>query len=154
MALRAWNASPSGRATFEPQEHVPRTSPRAQTCARGPGGLPACHGAESTRKDPQPEEQKMSKGQKNTYMYGSYIHQLRVLPRSILNVASYVLRSRVMKDWKVFRQVVRYVVLPANVASGNTRGPAQDGGLGFTSAVSLDRTRLVNITSSLHAFYS
>ena len=54
---------------FEPPEHVPRTSARAQTCVRGPGGLPAFHGAESTRKDPRPEEKKMLKGQKNTFIY-------------------------------------------------------------------------------------
>ena len=44
---------------FEPPEHVPRTSARAQTCVRGPGGLPACYGAERTRKDPRPDEKKM-----------------------------------------------------------------------------------------------
>ena len=49
---------------FEPPEHVPRTSARAQTCARGPGGLPACHGAEGTRNDPLPEEKKMPKCRK------------------------------------------------------------------------------------------
>ena len=54
---------------FEPPEHVPRTSARAQTCVRDPGGLPACHGAESTRKDARSEEKKMSKGQKNTFLY-------------------------------------------------------------------------------------
>ena len=34
---------------------MPRTSARAPTCVWGPGGLPACHGAESTKKDPRPE---------------------------------------------------------------------------------------------------
>ena len=34
---------------------LPRTSARAQTCVRGSGGLPACHGSESTRKEPRPE---------------------------------------------------------------------------------------------------
>ena len=52
---------------FEPPEHVPRSSARAQTCVRGPDGLPAWHGAESTRKDPRPEEKKMPKSQKNTF---------------------------------------------------------------------------------------
>ena len=28
-----------------------------------------CHGAESTRKDPRPEEQKMPKGEKHIYIY-------------------------------------------------------------------------------------
>ena len=60
---------PEGTCHFEPPEHVPRTSARAQTCARGPGGLPACHGAESTSKDPRPEEKKRPNGQKNTFMY-------------------------------------------------------------------------------------
>ena len=57
---------------FEPPEEVPRTSARAQTCVGpgvGPGGLPACHGAESTRKDPRPEERKMPKGQKNPFIH-------------------------------------------------------------------------------------
>ena len=54
---------------FEPPEHVPRTSARAQTCVRGPGGLLACHGAVSTRKDPRPEEKEMPMGQKNTFIY-------------------------------------------------------------------------------------
>ena len=60
---------PERTCHFEPPEHVPRTSARAQTCVRGPGGLPACHGAESTRKDPRPEEKKMSKGRQNTFIY-------------------------------------------------------------------------------------
>ena len=69
MALRARNPSPSGRATLNPQSkcHGPRPGPK--TCVRGPGGLPACHGAESTRKDPRPEEKKMLKVQKNTFIY-------------------------------------------------------------------------------------
>ena len=46
MALRARNPSPSGLATLNPPEHVPRTSTMAQTGVRGPGGLPACHGAD------------------------------------------------------------------------------------------------------------
>ena len=56
-------------------EHVPRTSARAQTCARGPGGLAACHGAESTRIDPRPEEKKMPKCLKNIFIHSMiYIH--------------------------------------------------------------------------------
>ena len=59
---------PERTCHFEPPEHVPRTSGRAQTCVRGPGGLLACHGAENTKKDPRPEENKMPKGQKNTFI--------------------------------------------------------------------------------------
>ena len=66
MALCARNPSPRGLATLNPQSNVTRTSARSQTCARGPGGVPACHGDESTRNDPQPE--KMPKGQKNTFI--------------------------------------------------------------------------------------
>ena len=55
---------PERTCDFNPPEHVPRTSARAQTCVRAPGGLPACHGAESTRKDPRPEENKVPKGRK------------------------------------------------------------------------------------------
>ena len=73
MALRARNASPSGH--FEPPEHVPQTPARAQTCVRGPGGLPACHGAESTRKDPRPEQKKMPKSQKKTYILNGRVHK-------------------------------------------------------------------------------
>ena len=60
---------PERTCHFEPPEHVPRTSARTQTCVRGPGGLPACHGVESTGKDPRPEEHKMPKGQKYTFIY-------------------------------------------------------------------------------------
>ena len=49
---------PERTCHFEPPEHVPRTSARAQTCVRDPGGLPACHGAESTRKDRRLEGKK------------------------------------------------------------------------------------------------
>ena len=54
---------------FEPPEHVPRPSARAPTCVRGPGGLPACHGAESTRKDPGPEKKTLPKGRESTFVY-------------------------------------------------------------------------------------
>ena len=60
---------PERTCHFEPPEHVPRTSARAQSCVRGPGGLPACHGAKSTRKDSWPEEEKMPKGQKYIFIY-------------------------------------------------------------------------------------
>ena len=53
---------PERTCHFEPPEHVPRTSARAQTCVWGPGGLPVCHGAECTRKDPRPEEKKKNEG--------------------------------------------------------------------------------------------
>ena len=66
MALRARNRSSSGLGTWNPPEHVPRTSARAQTCVRYLGDLPACHGAESTRKDPRSEEKQMPKGKKNS----------------------------------------------------------------------------------------
>ena len=60
-----------------PPEYVPRTSARAQTYVRGPDGLPACDGAESTRNDPRPEETEMTKGQK-THFY-MYIYRTCVL---------------------------------------------------------------------------
>ena len=65
---------PGGNCHFEPPEHVPRTSARAQTYARGPGGLPACHGAENTRKDPRPEEKKVPKCQKKHLYMVIYIY--------------------------------------------------------------------------------
>ena len=60
---------PEGTCHVEPPEQVPRTSARAQTCARGLGGLPVCHGVESTRKDPRPEEKKMPRWAKKTHLY-------------------------------------------------------------------------------------
>ena len=60
---------PEQTCHLEPPERVPRTSVRAQTRVRGPGVLPACHGAESTRKDPRPEDKKIPKDQKNTFIY-------------------------------------------------------------------------------------
>ena len=55
---------PEGTCDFGPLEHVGRTSAMAQTCVWGPGGRPACHGAQITRKDPRPDEQKNSEGPK------------------------------------------------------------------------------------------
>ena len=60
---------PERTCHFQPPQHVPRTSAGAQTRVWGPGGLPVYHEAESTRKDPRPEEKKMSMGEKNTFMY-------------------------------------------------------------------------------------
>ena len=60
---------PEGTCHFEPPEHVPRTSVRAKLAPWCPGGLPACHRAESTRKDPRPEEPKMPKCQKNAFIH-------------------------------------------------------------------------------------
>ena len=54
---------------FEPPEHMPRTSAGAHTCVLGPSRLPVCHGANSKRKDPRPEEKRMPKGEKNTFIY-------------------------------------------------------------------------------------
>ena len=68
MALRARNR-PERTCHFEAPEHVPRISVMAQTCVRGPGGLPAYHGAESTRKDPQPEAKKCRRAKKNTFIF-------------------------------------------------------------------------------------
>ena len=59
---------PERTCYFKPPEHVPRTSAGAQTCVWSPGGLSVCHGAESTRKDPRPEEKKMPKSEKNTFI--------------------------------------------------------------------------------------
>ena len=59
---------PERTCYFETPEHVPRTSARAQTCVRGPAGLPACHGAESTGKDSRPGREKNAEGPK-THIY-------------------------------------------------------------------------------------
>ena len=73
MALRVRNASPSGRAIFNPQEDVPRTLAGSQSSVWSSGGLPVRHGAESTWKDPRPEEKKKPKSEKNTFIYSVYI---------------------------------------------------------------------------------
>ena len=68
MVLRARNASAWLLATLNAQStcHGPRPGPTlAPWCS---GGLPACPGAESTRKDPRPEEKKVPMGKK-THLY-------------------------------------------------------------------------------------
>ena len=60
---------------FESPEHVPRTSARATLAPWCSGGLPACPGAESTRKDPRPEKKKMLICQKKN----TSIHSLVIL---------------------------------------------------------------------------
>ena len=81
---------PEGTCHFEPPEHVPRTSARAQTCSRGPGGFPACHGAESTTTDPRPEEKKIPMGQKKSFVHSTIIrstYEERVSPLSFYSRA-------------------------------------------------------------------
>ena len=60
---------PERTCDFEPLEYEPRTSARAQTCVRGPCGLPARHRGGRTKKDPRAEEKKMSKGQTYRFIY-------------------------------------------------------------------------------------
>ena len=59
---------PEENGHFDTPEHVPQTSARAQTSARGLGGLAECHGAESTRNDTRPGEKKCRKAKK-THVY-------------------------------------------------------------------------------------
>ena len=68
MALRARNASPWLLATLSPQStcHGPRPGPTLSPWCSG--GLPACYGAESTRKFPRPEEKKNADVQKKTHL--------------------------------------------------------------------------------------
>ena len=68
---------PERTCHFESLEHVPRTSARAQTCARGPGRLPACHGAEGARKDPQAEENRNCRRAKRTHIYIAHVHVIQ-----------------------------------------------------------------------------
>ena len=75
MDLRARNASPWLHATLNRQstDHgLPPESTLAPWCS---GGLPACPGAESTRKDPRPEKKKMLICQKKN----TSIHSLVIL---------------------------------------------------------------------------
>ena len=58
---------PEGTCHFEPLEHVTRTSARAETCARSPGGLPACHGSESTRRPAAEREKNTEVPKKHVY---------------------------------------------------------------------------------------
>ena len=60
---------PVGTCDFEPPERVPWISARPKLAPWCPGGLPACHGAENTRKDPRPEEKKMPMCQKKHIFY-------------------------------------------------------------------------------------
>ena len=68
MALRARNASPSGRATYNPQStcHGPRPGPKLAYGVRT--GSLCANGAESTRIDPRPGEKKVPNGEK-THLY-------------------------------------------------------------------------------------
>ena len=59
---------PERTCHFQPPVHVPRPAAGVQTYVLGLGGLPVCHGAESTRKDPRPEEKKMPTCEKNTFV--------------------------------------------------------------------------------------
>ena len=68
----------------------------------GPGGLPACHGAESTRKDLPPEEKKMLKGQKKTF-----IHSKTRLPFGEWDVSSGVTQAG-MPQGKLSIAIPRY----------------------------------------------
>ena len=54
---------------FQSPEHVPRTSRRTQISVWSLDGLPVRHGAESTKKNPWPEERKMPKGEKIIFLY-------------------------------------------------------------------------------------
>ena len=61
---------PADTCDIEPPENVPRTSARAPTCAVVcSGGLLACPGADSTRKDRWPEDKKNADVQQNTLIY-------------------------------------------------------------------------------------
>ena len=76
MALRARKASPCLLSTLNPQStcHGPRPGPTlAPHCS---GGLPAFPGAESTRKDPRPEEKEMpmcKKTYRHSNIGGGYV---------------------------------------------------------------------------------
>ena len=59
---------PEGTCYFEPPGHVSRTSVRAQTYAVGSGRTPCVPRSREHEKDPRPEEKKMSKCQKNTFI--------------------------------------------------------------------------------------
>ena len=65
-----WSESlPSQTCYLESPEHVPRTTDGAHTWVRGPGRLSACHGVESTRKGPRPEEKKMPMAENHICIY-------------------------------------------------------------------------------------
>ena len=71
MALRARSASRWLLAALNPQRtcHGPRPgSTLAPWCS---GGLPACPGAEGTRKDPRPEDKKMPMCIKSTFLHSN-----------------------------------------------------------------------------------
>ena len=75
-----------GTCHFEPPEHMPRTSARVQTCALYPGVLSAFYGAESTRKDPRPEEKKCPSAKKTHLCIATQGSPLGCVPREIPRV--------------------------------------------------------------------
>ena len=85
---------------------MPRTLTRAQTALRGPGGLPACHGAESTRKDPWSEEKKRPKGPKNTCIYAKRPHHQT--------------KGRRNSPWMKGRKIQINAVAGSNATTGHT----------------------------------
>ena len=96
MALRARNASPSGRATLNPQStcHGPRPGPKLPSLRIGSGRAPCVPWSrEHEEKDPRPEEKKMPKGEKKTHLYTWY------------NICVYIHIHILRSDWTVNRFV-------------------------------------------------
>ena len=68
MALRARNSSPWGLATLNPQSTCHGRRPEPTLAAWCSDGLPACHRAESTRKDPRRKRKICPSAKKNTFI--------------------------------------------------------------------------------------
>ena len=90
---------PERTCHFQPPAHVPLTSAGAKTCEWGPGRLLVCHGAESTKKNPRPKENKLMKDEKSTLIY-----MYKVPRRNVGDVKSQGLRKLIKKDTKETQQ--------------------------------------------------
>ena len=80
MTLRARNASPWRLATLNPRSTCYGPRPGPTLAPRCSGGLPACPGAEGTRKDPRPGEKEILMCKNKhiyTYLVVIYIPRFR-----------------------------------------------------------------------------
>ena len=93
---------------FDPPEHGPRPGPRlALWCS---GGLPACPGAESTSRDPRPEEKK-GRCAKET----NCLKQYKVPLRDVYDVKSQGWRKLMKGETKVTQKCSKLIYTGGNV---------------------------------------
>ena len=106
MALRARNHSPWGLAILNPQNtcHGPRPGPKlAPWC---PGGLSACHGVDSTRKDPRLEEKKCRSAKAHLYIVIHTPEYLSQFPCVHLHGGITVVQNTARKKRLIFKSTI------------------------------------------------